>query len=293
MDELRHKIHEINTSNLSSEEKSKKIFLLMNPNIKQKDTQEKEIKNTEMFNYDNNGCQHYRRKCLLKASCCGVFVPCRLCHDEKMDHKIDRFKTQIMKCKICNLEQEVSQKCKQCDTIMGKYYCDVCKFWNDDYDDNIFHCEQCGMCRKGKKENYFHCNKCNICLSIHLKDTHVCINNSLQNDCSICGDDLFTSTTSVSILKCGHSIHTECLNEYIKNNNYQCMLCKKSVMDMTEYWKQIDDFVKTQNMPDEYKNTKANIFCNDCEKECKTQYHFIYNKCDFCNGYNTFIKNII
>lgn len=290
MDKLRIKIQQINKSNLSQEEKSRQIFLLMNPNLK---TEEKETSSCSEcnFDYDNYGCKHYKRKCLMKADCCGVFVPCRFCHDENMDHKIDRFKTKEMKCKLCGTEQEVNKECKNCHAIMGEYYCSICKFWNDDKEQDLFHCDKCGICRKGKKEEHFHCEKCNTCLSISLKNSHRCIDNSLKNDCPVCGEDLFTSTIPVSMLKCGHSLHRECLNKYLLSQQYQCMLCKKSICDMTEHWEHIDDFLKTQEMPEEYKDMEATVFCNDCEMDSETSYHFIYNKCSKCNGYNTNIKN--
>ena len=41
------------------------------------------------------GCKHYARNYKLKAKCSGLFVSCRLCHDELLadDHGIDRFAT--------------------------------------------------------------------------------------------------------------------------------------------------------------------------------------------------------
>ena len=40
-------------------------------------------------------------------------------------------------------------------------------------------------------------------------------------------------------------------------------------------------------MPQEYKNTYSNVFCNDCEKKSHAKFHFIYHKCGHCLGYNT------
>ena len=70
-------------------------------------------------------------------------------------------------------------------------------------------------------------------------------------------------------------------------------LHKFDYKDNTNYshYEHIDDFLKTQEMPEEYKNIEATVFCNDCEMDSKTSYHFIYNKCCNCNGYNTNIKN--
>ena len=40
-------------------------------------------------------------------------------------------------------------------------------------------------------------------------------------------------------------------------------------------------------MPEKYKDWKAYVFCNDCERKFWTDYHFLYHKCDECKGYNT------
>ena len=55
---------------------------------------------------------------------------------------------------------------------------------------------------------------------------------------------------------------------------------------MSFYWESIDNFLKDQQIPEEYQK-KIEIFCNDCEKKSITDFHFIYHKCHLCNGYNT------
>jgi hypothetical protein len=35
----------------------------------------------------------------------------------------------------------------QCDAVLGRYYCSVCKFFDSDPRKQIFHCEHCGICR--------------------------------------------------------------------------------------------------------------------------------------------------
>lgn len=285
---LRKQIQDINNNkSLTKEQKSQEIFKLMNPNLNLNKTEETTIK----FDYNITGCKHYQRGCLMKANCCGEFVPCRLCHDEQIDHKIDRFKTEIMKCKFCNKEQPVSDKCIECNEILGKYYCNICKFWSNDENKSVFHCNDCGLCRVGKREDYHHCKICNICIHKDSQNTHKCIQNTMQGNCPICQEPLFNSVNPVSILKCGHSIHLTCLQNYISDNNYQCTLCKSSLVDMTTQWKQVDLFLQNQQMPKEFSATLSYVFCNDCKKKSYSNYHFIYNKCALCNGYNTNILN--
>ena len=57
----------------------------------------------------------------------------------------------------------------------------------------------CGICRigKGLGIDYFHCKKCNVCMAISLKGRHKCIERNLESDCPICGEYMFTSTTTV------------------------------------------------------------------------------------------------
>jgi len=43
-------------------------------------------------------------------------------------------------------------------------------------------------------------------------------------------------------------------------------------------------------MPEEYQGMTANVYCNDCEKDGLSKWHFLYNKCHLCKGFNTQIN---
>lgn len=283
--ELRQNIHTIqNNSELTETEKSQQIFKLLNPNLPQP-SKDSESDSESKYDFTLDGCKNYNRKCLMKAECCQTFVPCRLCHDENCDHKMNRFKVKEMQCKLCDTIQPVGKHCSQCKEEMGEYYCDICHMWCDNTD--IFHCSDCGICLRGKREDFFHCYKCKVCLPVTLKDKHRCIENTTMNDCPVCHDTLFQTTRKITVLRCGHSIHVDCLNDSLKNNHFKCHICKKSIAeDMSFYWEAIDNFLQDQQIPEEYQK-KIEIFCNDCEKKSMTDFHFIYNKCHLCNGYNT------
>jgi len=34
---------------------------------------------------------------------------------------------------------------------MGKYFCDICKFFDDDTSKKQYHCDECGICRTGAR----------------------------------------------------------------------------------------------------------------------------------------------
>lgn len=45
--------------------------------------------------------------------------------------EIDRRAVQEVICAACETRQPVSNKCTNCDTTFGGYYCSICKFWDD------------------------------------------------------------------------------------------------------------------------------------------------------------------
>ena len=229
-------------------------------------------------------CTHYKRNCLVKCNQCLKFYGCRFCHDENENHNINRFSITIMKCKLCDAVQDCSNKCFSCEESMAKYYCNICHLFDDDTNKIIKHCDKCGICRIGDNQ---HCDKCNMCFSKSSFANHKCVDKDKYNDiCCICQQNLKTSRLHTTVLKCGHLVHHECLNEYLKSNQYQCPLCKKSLVDMTYNWLEIENYVKTCKMPEEF-NYNVRVFCNDCEKKSITKYHFSYNQCQECKGWNT------
>ncbi|KAI9275668.1 zinc-ribbon-domain-containing protein [Phascolomyces articulosus] len=232
------------------------------------------------------GCPHYQRNVKIQANCCGKIFPCRICHDEACDHPIIRQEIKNMLCMHCNTLQPASQTCNHCGIQASQYYCDKCKLWDNDSQNHTYHCDECGLCRNGPKENFFHCPTCNVCMTISMKNNHRCIERSLESDCPICGEYMFTSRTTVTFMPCGHCIHKPCYTAY-SQTSYQCPTCLKSMTDMSDYFTFLDQELAQQTMPAEYKHFISHIFCNDCEKRSETDYHFFYHKCCHCKSYNT------
>ncbi|XVF47947.1 hypothetical protein PTKIN_Ptkin03bG0150400 [Pterospermum kingtungense] len=152
------------------------------------------------------GCSHYRRRCRIRAPCCGEIFACRHCHneaknninvDQKLRHDIPRHQVSQVICSLCGTEQEVQQVCINCGVCMGKYFCQVCKLFDDDTTKEQYHCDGCGICRIGGRKNFFHCCKCG----------------SMHHDCPVCFEFLFESRSDVTVLPCGHTIHSDCLKE--------------------------------------------------------------------------------
>lgn len=104
-----------------------------------------------------------------------------------------------MMCMHCQTVQPAGQSCNNCNNVLAKYFCISCKLWDNSPNKQIYHCDDCGICRigKGLGQDYFHCKKCNVCMALSLKDRHKCIERNLECDCPICGEYMFTSTTTV------------------------------------------------------------------------------------------------
>lgn len=234
------------------------------------------------------GCKHYMRNCKKFADCCQRWITCRFCHDEEEEHVYDRFATTRMLCMFCKTEQAAAQVCSNmaCGRAMATYYCELCKFWDNDPSKDVFHCAKCKLCRVGLQENFCHCEKCNACITNDYFAQHKCIERSLECDCSICGEYLFTSIAPVMFMPCGHSIHFICHREHMRTS-YQCPVCLKSLGDMKDYFARIDQLMETQRMPAEFALTRAQILCNDCERRSVVKFHFMYHKCAACESYNT------
>eukprot|EP00698_Gefionella_okellyi_P005664 TRINITY_DN15133_c0_g1_i1.p1 TRINITY_DN15133_c0_g1~~TRINITY_DN15133_c0_g1_i1.p1 ORF type:complete len:327 (+),score=36.40 TRINITY_DN15133_c0_g1_i1:113-1093(+) len=237
------------------------------------------------------GCSHYQRGCKLRAACCGRFYTCRLCHDAGEDHTIDRYATREMLCMHCDTIQPVAQMCVNpaCQKKLAAYYCDVCKFWDDDDTKDIYHCPHCNLCRigKGLDIDFFHCMKCNACMTISRKEKHRCIERALESACPIChGGSLFTSTDPVVFVACGHSMHESCFKQYIRQS-FTCPICCKALYDAKHLYGRIDAEVAQHQLPAEFRGKQSDVFCNDCELRSTVPFHFMYHKCAHCGGYNT------
>ncbi|KAI9594588.1 zinc-ribbon-domain-containing protein [Syncephalis fuscata] len=236
------------------------------------------------------GCKHYQRGVKLKANCCGRWFPCRFCHDDVCDHNIVRRDTKVMMCMRCKLVQPAAQDCSnpECRVRVAHYYCNTCKLWDDNTDRSIYHCDKCGICRLGRGlgHDYFHCEKCNVCMATSLQGRHRCIERNLECDCPICGEYLFTSTSTVIFMRCGHCIHLKCHEQHLRTS-YQCPTCLKSLADMTDYFARIDTVLGQQQMPQEYERFVSMVLCNDCERRGYAKFHFLYHKCAHCGSYNT------
>ena len=82
-------------------------------------------------------------------------------------------------------------------------------------------------------------------------------------------------------------MHSKCYYQYLKSNQIACPMCKKSIVDPRLYEMQIDRAIAETQMPEEYKDTKMLVMCNDCLTRSLVPFHVYGGKCDKCRSYNT------
>jgi len=242
------------------------------------------------------GCSHYRRNCKLRAACCGELFSCRFCHDaakseqeedNQKKHLMNRHLVKTVVCCKCDVEQPPGPSCVGCGVRFGAYFCSVCNLYDDDLSKQQFHCDECGICRVGGRENFFHCHTCGACYSIELRNNHVCVPNSMQRDCPICYEYLFDSLEAPQVLRCGHTIHRKCLENYSAHGGYTCPLCNASVCDMRAAWLYLDEEIRNAPLPEDLLHQQVEMLCNDCHQRSQTVFHPMGLKCAPCGSYNT------
>ena len=283
---LEELVRDIQKMKISSIEKNTMIQNLFN----------KQYKNTLDRKPSSMKCTHYTRNIEVLSPCCGVYVPCRFCHNENnlCDKKFDRFKIEKVMCTLCNYEQApLSNKCLNCEKEFSKHFCEKCNLYTDA---TVFHCDDCGFCRVGEQDQHYHCPHCDVCYGIGHKeyckgDQKQTISGDVRDmKCPICLEELFTNPKPYQFLICGHGMHTKCFEQNINCRTLRssrCPLCSKSILVMDQVWAAMR-FEKEQiEMPDKYKTLMKKIICNDCSKECETEFHVVGLECKHCGGFNT------
>jgi len=220
------------------------------------------------------GCTHYQRKCLVLSPCCSEWYNCSFCHDDKpkrfcrvemMDNKAIR----LIKCLSCNTVQYPTQYCSNCYIEFAKYFCPICKIYDDNPYKDHYHCDFCGVCKVGKKESFYHCHTCDTDWLVRSKDTHKCQYNVFENYCFFCKEDLFYTGKAYQMLDCGHFFHVICYARYLRpllgaDNFVPCPVCAKLELqylsqDLKYFDKILPAVVQkaTQVVPEEQAETKV------------------------------------
>lgn len=239
--------------NLSDEEKKKKISQIMMGKYFEESNKIHHPKSCF-----NKTCEHYPNKKCYKFyfGCCQVYDTCTRCHKSNGCVKKDKDKDIILKkitCSECDLEQEPGEFCSGCSIKFSQSHCLICKVWTNK---EIYHCESCGICRIGTKESLFHCDICEVCFPIESKDNHICYKGLREAKCVVCNDETYNSNMEFITPYCGHVAHVNCLKELISHNQYKCVVCRKSFVNMDSEWKRLKTLIINTPITNEMLNLK-------------------------------------
>ncbi|XP_050143941.1 E3 ubiquitin-protein ligase RZFP34-like [Malus sylvestris] len=130
-----------------------------------------------------------------------------------------------------------------------------------------------------------------------MKDSHNCVENVMHHNCPVCFECtsshrlflqfLFDTREDITVLRCGHNIHLECVKEMERHYQYSCPVCSKSFRNMSRVWEKLDEEVAGTPMPQKYQNKMVWILCNDCGETSQVNFHIVAHKCLKCKSYNT------
>ncbi|CAN6580972.1 unnamed protein product [Malus baccata var. baccata] len=125
------------------------------------------------------------------------------------------------------------------------------------------------------------------CYSKAMKDSHNCVDKAMHHNCRVCFEFLFDTREDITVLRCGHNIHLECVKEMERHYQYSCPVCSKSFRNMSRVWEKLDEEVAGTPMPQKYQNKMVWILCNDCGETSQVNFHIVAHKCLKCKSYNT------
>ncbi|EDQ90732.1 uncharacterized protein MONBRDRAFT_18535 [Monosiga brevicollis MX1] len=230
-----------------------------------------------------HGCQHYERHCHIKAVCCQRFYPCRRCHDQDTESgcdtvEMDRKAVQRICCQQCGLEQLVSEGCLRCGCRFGKYFCPLCRMFDDQLSKGTWHCHGCGICRVGGKEAFTHCDRCRVCYTNKRFEDHTCVEDAMGRDCPVCLEFLHTSTTAVVVPKCGHILHRSCYDEVLTSSTGRCPVCSRTYQRDLKRIQNLDAMIEAEPMPEGLRDQWVQVLCNDCQQKSWVGYHVLGHK---------------
>ena len=90
-------------------------------------------------------CPHYARRTRVVAPCCGREYGCRHCHDETEDHRLAPGDVATMACGWCGERGPAGAACASCAAPQARYFCGICRLWDDTPGRAIYHCPFCNM----------------------------------------------------------------------------------------------------------------------------------------------------
>ena len=88
----------------------------------------------------------------------------------------------------------------------------------------------------------------------------------MHQNCPVCQENLFNSTSECRVLRCGHTMHRDCLRALVGRAQLaRCPLCAVSITESAAIWAQMDSDIARSVMPEEYRDVTVRLLfrCHD------------------------------
>lgn len=142
-----------------------------------------------------------------------------------------------------------------------------------------------------------------------MQNNHVCVANNLQQPCTVCGEVLFDTVLEMTVLACGHTIHSHCHEALIAANFPACPLCLRTEADREATQALVEEaearllaLQQSGALPpvplDAYSPATASAsgsavrvgrsihrFCGACRHRIRTSEHAFGDKCPDCGSF--------
>ncbi len=88
---------------------------------------------------------------------------------------------------------------------------------------------------------------------------------SMHQNCPVCQENLFNSTSECRVLRCGHTMHRDCLRALVSRAQLaRCPLCAVSITESAATWAQMDADIARSVMPEEYRDLEVPEEARSC-----------------------------
>ena len=322
--EVRAKLICIRNSSLTDDEKRKQSQAILTSGVSNNPISNRS-KNCD--HYDKNCSQFYFECCLMYDPCVRCHRSRDICKSKSIVSKLtcslcDVEQPPSPSCISCGIKFSHSY-CEICQIWSAKdlYHCTDCGFCRVGKLGEIWHCHNCNLCYSIESMATHKCLKikikdelCNICLeSLYtsqqpftiLKCNHVahqhCLNNMYhqgQYKCPICKK----CVCDMSLLWA--SYRQEILYQPLPLNWFgvkenDTVISPYGVFQITSIneedmcegllinWNLANSQTARAFLQKSTLRKAVEVYCNDCQLKCWSEFHFVGLECKYCKGFNT------
>lgn len=132
-----------------------------------------------------------------------------------------------------------------------------------------------------------------------MQQNHQCVANNLQQPCPLCNEVLFDSTEPLTVLECGHAMHSTCAENLRRAGMPACPLCLRDEADRAATHAVVDEAIALlAEQPRSAVPAAAEVnggargaadsaqrFCVFCRRRCRAEECTLGARCLGCGSF--------